>query len=66
MARPQKKEQRRRWMECNNCGHQFEGLAWYVSIRSAEGTTFWNLDDYPSRGNRCPQCRSVAVRVLDN
>lgn len=68
MARPSKWVQRRANLQCNNpeCEHQFVGLAWFVSIESSDMRTIgWNLDRDAARGNRCPRCGSLAIRVLD-
>ncbi len=55
MARPPRSERRPAKLQCNNCGHQFVGQAWFVSIESEEGSTIgWNQD----RGAR------GALRVL--
>jgi hypothetical protein len=69
MARPSKRVQRRANLQCNNpkCKHLFVGLAWFVSIESSDMRTIgWNLDREGARGNRCPQCGSQVIRVLDD
>ncbi len=65
MARPSKREQRRARLQCKECGRQFMGLAWYLSIETVDrGALEWILDNDPTRENRCPQCGSPALRVL--
>jgi len=49
MARPSRRERKPANLQCNECGHQFVGQAWFVSVESSDrGTVRWNLD----RGGR--------------
>ena len=62
MARPPKRERRLSDLQCNNCGHQFMGLAWWVSQESEErGTIGWNPDTTGASGNKCPKCGSPLI-----
>ena len=50
---------------CNACKYQFEGAEWFVLVDTAQGRDDdWQPDRVPARGNRCPQCKSVQIRVL--
>lgn len=62
MARPPKRERRPSSLQCNNCGHPFTGLAWWVSQESEErGTIGWNPDTNAARDNECPECGSSLI-----
>ncbi len=51
MARPSRTERRPANLQCNECGQQFEGRAWYESIESDKGTMGW----VPARGGTSGQ-----------
>ncbi len=63
--RPLRRDLRKAKLLCNNCGHQFEGLAWFESVDShGKGT----IDMVRARGGAegtCPECGSELLRVLD-
>lgn len=61
MARPPKRERRPANLRCNNCGHEFEDMAWFVSIESEKGTIGWNQDRDGTRGVTCPSCGSELI-----
>lgn len=50
-------------LRCNNCGYEWQGLAWHVSIRSQEQDVIgWNIDSGDAaRGNECPECGSTLI-----
>jgi len=65
MARPSRKERRPASLQCNKCGHQFEGRTWFESVggleSTARGTTDWVSAKAGARGSRCPRCGSRDV-----
>ena len=63
MASAAKREKRLTGLQCNECGDQFDGWAWFVSIESEEaGTIGWNRDRGGTEGNTCPNCGSELIR----
>ena len=51
-------------LQCNECGHEFEGPAWYVGFEShARVNLEWILDSDPTRGVRCPSCGTTLLKV---
>jgi hypothetical protein len=60
VVRPSRRQRKRAKLHCNNCGHDFEGLAWFVSVESSDrGTLGWNEES--AIGTRCPACKSNLV-----
>jgi predicted Zn-ribbon and HTH transcriptional regulator len=57
------RKQRKAKLHCNNCGHEWEGLAWHVSIGSSDQNVIgWNIDSgNAARGNECPECKSELI-----
>lgn len=56
-------EQRMAKLHCNNCGHEWQGLAWHVSIGSQEQDVIgWNIaSGDAARGNEYPECGSILI-----
>ena len=62
MARRSRRRRIRTTLRCNKCEHQFEGLARFVSIETADrGTMEWRPATDAAMGNECPQCGSEAI-----
>jgi predicted RNA-binding Zn-ribbon protein involved in translation (DUF1610 family) len=61
MARPMKRERRLVNLQCNNCGHHFEGQAWFESIEGERGTTGWVRARDGTSGITCPACGSELI-----
>lgn len=63
MTRLPKFEYRMAELRCNNCGHEFEGLARHVAIQSHErGVIGWNIDSGDAFGDvTCPKCGSELI-----
>lgn len=61
--RPPIFERRATALKCNNCGHEFEDLAWHEAIQSDEGGV---IDWVIASGNAfagvtCPNCDSPRI-----
>ncbi len=63
MARAVKRERRLTGLQCNQCGTQFQGWAWYESVESEEeGTIGWTQARGGTEGSICPNCGSNLIR----
>ncbi len=60
---PPKYERRMTDLHCNNCGHEFKGLARHVAIPSSDrGVIGWVVDSGDAfRGTTCPRCGSGLI-----
>lgn len=56
-------ERRMTDLHCNECHHEFPGMARHVAIQSSDrGVIGWALDDGDAfRGTRCPECGSELI-----
>ena len=64
VARPSRVENRWADLQCDVCGHRFEGWVPHESIESDEdGTSGWRLaiSEYGRNGVTCPACGSEAI-----
>ena len=56
-------EQRMAKLHCNNCGHEFEDLAWHEAIQSTDlGVIGWTIaSNNAFAGVACPKCSSTLI-----
>jgi DNA-directed RNA polymerase subunit RPC12/RpoP len=51
-------------LRINKCGHQFEGLARFVSLETADrGIMEWRPATDAAMGAECPECGSEVIVV---
>jgi DNA-directed RNA polymerase subunit RPC12/RpoP len=65
MARASRRRRIPTTLRCNKCGHEYQGLARFVSIETADrGTLQWMATDNATMGHRCSQCGSESIVVV--